>query len=113
MEMGPYYAFREDDFEEEKLLTYVSMIRNNAEFMKAFNEEADMLQKKYRISLRDTNGYLVILPSDILMNELQLKMQYTGRDLSQKFAQSAVDILKSHGAEAWVNEIGFISIGNP
>jgi SAM-dependent methyltransferase len=113
MQMVTYFSFRDDDFEQEKLLKHVAIIREDKAFMSAYNEEADMLQKNYGISLRDANGYLVFFTRDIQMNELLLNMQRTGRELSQKLGQSAVEVLKRHGTRARVNEIGFISVGNP
>ncbi len=112
MEIVSYFSFRNDDFDQENLLTYSALIRKDDGLMKSFNDGMDELLKLYGLGMRDVNGYLVFaIP--LQMTEFQINLQKTGRELSNKYAPAVVEILKQHGREAWVNEIGFISIGNP
>jgi hypothetical protein len=70
-----------------------------------------LLQNK--ICRRKEDGYLGFIDTNLPPLQLQLNMRQTSDEMSKLFAAKAVDVLKQSGKNAWVNEIGFISIGNP
>ena len=112
MQVVSYFSFRDDDFEEDQLLKHVALIRSDREFMNRFNTGFDRLLKEYKICERKTDGYLGFIDTEMPPGQLQLNMHQLGRDLSKEYAAGVVAVLKNMGLEAWVNEIGFISVGN-
>ena len=107
-----YFSFRDDDFEQDQLIKHVGLIRKNQTFMSAFNTGYDQLLQEFKICSRGEDGYLGFIDTGMPPGQIQLNMHYAGRELSKAYANDAVKALQALGLEAWVNEIGFISVGN-
>jgi len=112
-EMVTFFSFRDDDFEQDQLLKHAGLIRSNERFMKEFNPALDHLLQQNKICRLKEDGYLSFIDTNLPPLQLQLSMRQTSDELSNLFAAKAVDVLKQSGKDAWVNEIGFISVRNP
>ena len=109
-EMVTFFAFRDDDFEQNQLLEHIALIRNDERFMNEFNPALDSLLIQNKICSRREDGYLGFIDTDLPVNQLQLNMRKTSDELSSLLAEKAAAVLRRAGKKARVNEIGFISI---
>ncbi len=111
MEGVPYFSFRDDDFDQEQLLQHVDMIRKDKPFMDKLNPGFDTILSQNAVCGRDEAGYLGFPDPAFSPQQLLINMSRSCAQLSQQFAEKAVAVLKELGKKAWVNEIGFISVG--
>ena len=111
MEVVSYFSFRNDDFEQDNLLEQVSIIRKDKPFMNDFNAGFDRILAEQHVCSRNSNGYLGFPDLSLPPGELQLNMHRAGRQLSREYAEKAAAVLRNHGQDAWVNEVGFVSVG--
>jgi len=105
-----YFSFRDDDFEQEQMLEHILLIRQHGSFMEKFNSGFDELLKQNAVCTRNETGYLGFINATIAPHQLLANMSNTCFQLSGLFAEEAVALLRGLGREAWVNEIGFISV---
>ena len=112
MQIVPYFAFRNEDFEQDQLMEHVALIRRDADFMKIFNSTFDKLLEQHAVCKRKMDGYLGMSDTSLPRGVLQLNMVKACRPLAKEHAGAAVKVLKDNGRKAWVNEIGFIAVGD-
>ena len=58
------------------------------------------------------DGYFGMSDTSLPRGVLQLNMVKACRPLAKEHAGAAVKVLKDNGRKAWVNEIGFIAVGD-
>jgi hypothetical protein len=109
-EMVTFFAFRDDDFEQDQLLDHITLIRSDERFMNEFNPALDSLLSQNKICSRREDGYLGFIDTELPANQLQMNMRTTSDELSRLLAEKAAAVLRRAGKKARVNEIGFISI---
>ena len=112
MQIVPYFAFRNEDFEQDQLMEHVALIRRNADFMKIFNSTFDKLLELHGVCKRKMDGCLGMSDTSLPRGVIQLNMVKACRPLAMEHACAAVKVLKDNGRKAWVNEIGFIAVGD-
>ncbi len=112
MQIVPYFAFRNEDFEQDQLMEHVALIRRDADFMKIFNSTFDKLLEQHAVCKRKIDGYLGMSDTSLPRGVLQLNMVKACRPLAKELAGAAVKVLNDNGRKAWVNEIGFIAVGD-
>ncbi len=106
-----WYTNHADDRQKAKLVKYISIIRKDPGFMKAFYTFHDDQRMKYNICPRDSDGYYgdvdpTIPPQILWTNASTILKELNEEGLNQR----AVDVLRRAGLTARVNEVGHIAV---
>ncbi len=107
-----YYAFRDDDFDFDQMIRHVQLIREDKNFMEKFNIRFDEILRENNICIRNDSGYLDFMNISLPPQQFFANLRNSCSLASQEFATEAAAILQRLGKNAWVNEIGFISVAS-
>lgn len=106
-----WYTNLDDDREVHQLAEYLSVLRKDTQFTRAFYELNDRLHRENGICPRDADGYYGNVDQSMSPTELWGRVSAMERALSSSgLVDKAVDVLKSSGYNARKNEVGHIAV---
>lgn len=106
-----WYTNFDDDRESAQLADYLMILRQDNEFMKRFYTFHDHLRDQYKICPRGEDGYYGVPDDSLTPGELWTGVAGMLSNLQGSgLVQDAVEVLKSSGLNAHVNEVGHVSV---
>jgi hypothetical protein len=106
----PFFALHDCDRGLTALSDHVRVLRDDADFVTRFTEAADSLRHEHDVCARDDNGYHGSVDPGRDPGDLWRTSQRISDALSEAFAEDAAGVLRASGRDAWVNEIGMVSV---
>jgi hypothetical protein len=94
------------------MIRHVQLIREDKNFMEKFNIRFDEILRENNICIRNDSGYLDFMNISLPPQQFFTNLRNSCSLASQEFATEAAAILQRLGKNAWVNEIGFISVAS-
>ncbi|WP_062054526.1 hypothetical protein [Aquimarina longa] len=104
-------AFHDDDEETNTLVELIGVLRSNKNFTEKYDMRLDQLLRKKEMYIRDKDGYLIALDTNMSPKEKEKRSVEIVEQLSNEgYVEAAVLELQEQGYNAYRNEIGFIAI---
>jgi len=106
----PFFALHDKDRGMTKLAELVRVLRDDEGFVTRYTAAADALRRKHDICPRGDDGFYGTVDPDRDPEDLWRTAQRIADTLAAEFAEEAAGLLRDSGRDAWVNEIGMVSV---
>jgi SAM-dependent methyltransferase len=107
----PCYTFHDDDADVLQLVQAVAQLRSDLAFRRAFDPAADAAFAAAGVARRLENGYLSGSAHSLPTGELSKRTaDLADRLRNDGAAEWAVDALRRHGVDAWVNSVNDVAL---
>jgi len=106
-----WYSNFDDDRESAQLVDYLAILRSDEAYMKRFYNFWDNLCARYKICPRDERGHYGVADESLSPAELWTGAAEMLNELQNSgLTEATVEVLKSSGLNAHVNEVGHVSV---
>jgi SAM-dependent methyltransferase len=111
LEVMPLFSLHDDDRDRALMAKLVGVLRSDTEFLASFDGRMDELMEDNGLGSRTSDGYLGPLPKETNAYKfVELSGKVTDILAADGFARQAVNVLRHHGYDAWVNGVGHVAV---
>ncbi|SMC51985.1 CheR methyltransferase, SAM binding domain [Kibdelosporangium aridum] len=111
IELAPWYALHDDNFENLANAHAVGTIRTDTPFRRRFDGRLDALLANLNMCPRGADGYLGHAPPEMPAEERSRCSSILAAQLDDEgFVTEAVDVLRRSGWHAWRNHVGHVAM---
>jgi hypothetical protein len=106
----PFFSLHPRDRGMTLLARMVRTLREDPDFLARYYEVTDGLRTEFGICARDADGFYGNVDENMDPGTLWTGAMSIAERIGEEMGDQAVDVLRAAGHDAWVNEIGMVSV---